>query len=121
MNCYNHDSASAVGVCKHCGKAICHNCCTDTGAGLACSSTCVSEIESINNLVRRNLASHASHQRNAYFMPAFFGFMGLLFVVFGLQRDGVFGMSTIMGAGFLIFAAIYASIVAKWLRNNHDA
>ena len=39
MNCYNHAETSAVGICKHCSKALCHECMTDTGV-VACRSAC---------------------------------------------------------------------------------
>jgi hypothetical protein len=89
MNCYNHDARAAVGICKHCSKALCHDCCTDTGGGLACSASCVDEVRAVTNLVNRTTRTHASQKRNAYLFPAFFGFMGLLFFLFGLNRDGL--------------------------------
>ena len=34
MNCYNHQSSAAVGLCKHCGKGLCAACTVDLGHGL---------------------------------------------------------------------------------------
>ncbi|MDX1444489.1 MAG: hypothetical protein R3270_12060, partial [Gammaproteobacteria bacterium] len=45
MNCYQHSHTPALGLCKHCQKAVCAECAIDTnGAGLACSAACENEV-----------------------------------------------------------------------------
>ena len=53
MHCYTHRTKEAVAVCRHCGKAVCADCCEDTGQGIACSRTCAHELEQNRLLTAR--------------------------------------------------------------------
>lgn len=55
MNCFVHNEVSAVGICKHCNKALCGSCAVDTGEGLACSGECESRVAEYAELLDRNL------------------------------------------------------------------
>jgi hypothetical protein len=37
MNCFNHRSQSAIGVCTHCGRGLCEGCCMVAPDLLSCS------------------------------------------------------------------------------------
>jgi hypothetical protein len=115
MNCYTHNDAPAIGICKHCNKGICLSCCADTGAGLACRASCVEEVEGLNRLIHRNKQTTAFQRRNAYLFPAFFGLSGLLFFIFGITSEGRAGFAAVMGVGFMLFAVVYAYIVSRWV------
>jgi hypothetical protein len=44
MFCYNHDNVSAIGICKACGKALCHNCKDLVENQISCHSACAERI-----------------------------------------------------------------------------
>ena len=54
MNCYNHQTVPAVAICKNCNKGLCPQCLTEVENGIACTSTCVEEVKTINALISRN-------------------------------------------------------------------
>jgi hypothetical protein len=54
MNCYNHETISAVGACKHCLKGLCKTCAQDCGYGLCCSDQCKSELLSFRDMMEKS-------------------------------------------------------------------
>ena len=118
MNCYNHSTESGVGICKHCNKALCHECATDTGEGIACTDTCVAIVNDLNRLINRNKRTVSTQQKSAYLTPAFLGVMGAIFLVFGLSGVQNAPLPIAMGVGLLLFALLNAIKVKKWLSND---
>lgn len=53
MECFAHTGVNAVGVCRHCGKAICRGCAIDQGGGLACSEVCAKAVGEANQVAER--------------------------------------------------------------------
>jgi|SRR5690348_826036 len=50
MQCFAHPNESAVGVCKSCGKGVCHSCAIPLDRGLACSGQCKPFVEALSRL-----------------------------------------------------------------------
>jgi hypothetical protein len=41
MKCFKHASVEAIALCRHCGRAVCHDCIPDeTVAQIVCSEAC---------------------------------------------------------------------------------
>src|SRR6516165_7879090 len=55
MLCFNHPRTDAIGICKSCAKAICHDCVFHTERGLACSQKCAERIEAVEAMIDRSL------------------------------------------------------------------
>src|SRR5262245_37878485 len=55
VNCFYHQSLSAVGICKSCQKALCSGCAIDMGKGLACRGRCESDVTALTALVERSI------------------------------------------------------------------
>lgn len=53
MHCYQHREQDAIGLCKHCSKAVCETCARDTQNGLACSDYCASEVTALFQVTER--------------------------------------------------------------------
>lgn len=67
MECFTHNSAVAVGVCKTCGKAICRTCAIDSGMFVTCSDSCAKEaidLHEMNQRGKKNLR-HRCSPKNA--------------------------------------------------------
>lgn len=50
MQCYVHDDAVAIGVCKCCAKGVCRTCAIPVTNGLACSEACKPTAEALSQL-----------------------------------------------------------------------
>ena len=53
MECFNHSTVQAVGICKACGKAICKSCTVDLGIAVACSEQCAKEATDLHEMNQR--------------------------------------------------------------------
>lgn len=101
MKCFNHD-VEAIGLCKHCQRALCKDCCVDLGHGLACKGAHEEDVEIIESLIQNNKKAYESHPKATLFGPIFNLFMGAAFLFFGYQ-NGFDNFLTILGAGFVIY------------------
>ena len=54
MKCYQHEENEAIGTCKHCCKAVCWSCVSDTGSGLACSADCENEVKILREMMEKS-------------------------------------------------------------------
>lgn len=115
MNCFNHRASDAVGICKHCNKALCHDCLTDTGDGLACTATCVDDVRMLNALIVRNRKTISAQKSNAYLSSLFLGGMGAIFLAFGLSGVPNPSLPIAMGIGFVGFAILHGVRIRRWL------
>jgi hypothetical protein len=115
MECFNHDATPAVGICKHCNKALCHNCLTDTGDGLACTGTCVQSVLDLNMLIDRSRNTASLTNRNAYLTPIFLASIGGMFLLIGLMDKRASGFLFPMGGLLLIFAFFNFYRMRQWV------
>lgn len=53
MSCFNHPTANAVGVCKHCGRNLCHDCLSDELDSVACKTRCVDKVKAIDAFMHK--------------------------------------------------------------------
>ena len=106
MNCFNHENSKAIGICKHCYKALCKECVVDLGNGLACKEH-ENEVKELNKLVSKNIKIHSNMPKNTSFTNLFYLFLGVVFIIFGYNFDGkYFNLPFIMGIGFVVFSLV---------------
>lgn len=104
MKCFNHPDIDAVGLCKQCNKGLCVDCITDLGDGIACKNLHEDEVNEIIALVKRNAMVSQASPNNIWIMPAFYLFLGFIFVGLGLFRESnLFSFPMILGSGFIFF------------------
>ena|SRR5690348_6265815 len=115
MKCFKHSQLDAVGVCKHCYKAVCPECTIDTGYGVACSPQCQEELTVVKALIERNknvqAATAKAYGRNITWLFLF----AVLFVTFGLIERKDFSFSIfliVMGALFCI-GAVFSLLTSR--------
>jgi len=109
MQCYRHQESAAIAVCCHCGKAVCPDCCDDTGQGIACSTSCASEIQENYRLTMRLKQSFGVGMKPP--MPAsvsMYALFGLILIAVGtylsFDRGNIDYLSFAMGAVFLVMS-----------------
>ncbi len=55
MRCFYHPAAEAVGICKHCSRALCSECAGTRAGSLACPNRCETFVDAVDALVSRNV------------------------------------------------------------------
>jgi len=106
MRCFNHPQSDAVGLCKSCSKGLCSACAADLDHGLACKGKHEEAVQILNGLVARSAKVYSVTPKSRFIAPLFYGFMGLIFAIFGYAQGGIVNLPFLMGIGFLVFAAV---------------
>ena len=95
MNCFNHPSEPAVGLCKSCCKALCRGCVTELENGLACRGTsCEERVRLINRIIDNNKK---------------------VLSVANTQNRIAVTMTLGMGAAFCAFGALFWTTINEYL------
>lgn len=89
MHCFNHSEIDAVGICKSCGRGLCHNCATEIEKAVACKGRCETEVASMLSINRNALQYAKSTKQARYLGPTLFIVVGALLTTLGLSYDGI--------------------------------
>lgn len=89
MHCYNHQTKEAIGLCRHCFKGLCQECCQKNEDFLVCSENCAqkaSELEEMNERAKSiyGLGKYASKRRFPLNVILYLC-MGVLFISLGVS------------------------------------
>lgn len=89
MHCYNHQTKEAIGLCRHCFKGLCQECCQNNEDFLVCSESCaqkVSELEEMNERAKSiyGVGKYASKRRFPLNVILYLC-MGVLFISLGVS------------------------------------
>jgi hypothetical protein len=88
MNCYTHQSVSAIGLCKTCFRALCPECAVDVGNGLACRGECEQKVRELNQMWERSAKIYGIGQHKTW-IPS----TGVL--LWGLMALAMWGVSAV--------------------------
>ena len=121
MNCFYHPGAVAVGICKSCGKGICHECAHDLGKGLACRGRCEDDAKALIALMARatkaqpNAVSRhllASARTNQLIGAGFYLFLGFFPAAIGAYNFLTAGWSekVVFMSGFGVALLLFGVI-----------
>jgi len=110
MQCYKHREECAIAICRCCGKAVCPDCCEDTGHGIACSAACEGELWEADRLKTRQQQSYGIGPKppipasvSTYF---FFGLiLSLTGIYLTVTRPGTDFLTIAMAAIFFVMSA----------------
>ncbi len=89
MHCYNHPEKDAVGICKSCGRAICHNCTTEVEKAIACKERCESDVAAMLSINRNALQYAKSAKQARYLVPTLFIVVGVMLITLGLTYSEI--------------------------------
>ena len=107
MNCFNHQSKAAIGICRWCGKGICEECFTETAGGLACSAICEKRLAVISQTITTSDDLIRTANRQVRSTGVYGIVTGILFVGFGIwsYTSGETFLPVFFGAiGLVLFA-----------------
>lgn len=106
MKCFNHHEADSVGLCKHCGKALCVDCLTDLDDGLACKGKHEEMVKQITRLVNTNTRLTKNYSGVIFNLVC-----GLIFFIYGIVDKMNFLM--LLGLAFLVSSFVGGYTVYK--------
>jgi len=111
VECFRHESAPAVAVCKTCGKAACRVCATDLGFAVACSETCGKEAADVHEMNQRGKKIYGIGMRPRIASGVLvWSLFTILFLGFGVIESWKRGQPEwfpiVFGAGTLVMAVI---------------
>lgn len=119
MKCYYHQDVDAVGLCKACSKGVCAQCATDIGGGLACAATCITQVRSINSLIKSNTKAASLNRRATYLWPAFLVILGAVFIIAPLlQGESIEAFPLVAGSTFFLFGIIIGAYQYVWRKST---
>ena len=85
MKCFNHADRDAVGICKSCGKGICHECLVEIPDAIACKTeSCERRARLCVQIVDNNFALISKSNQLVGRQGLFLLLFGVFFSGFGL-------------------------------------
>jgi len=115
MKCFNHSEIDAVGVCKSCGRALCHDCIAEVGLSCRCKGRCEAVVASFNDYAERNWSIY---QKSS----TVYWWTGIFALMFGIMLAGQGSVSFFSGkpgqalltlvCGLIVIGAGVGSMVA---------
>jgi hypothetical protein len=120
MHCFNHPTYEAAGVCRNCGRALCHNCIAICDDAVACKGKCEARVEAIQRMIATNQITTQSLPAQiwqggiqALAVGVLFALMGGIFFAFVNDDFGRY-----LGASFIVLGAIVAIRGATAIHNS---
>ncbi len=114
MKCYVHENEEAVGVCKHCSKAVCRKCAVPNDLNiLVCSESCKQEVLLYQEMMEKSKMAYGLKPGRLPATIIFLGIVGVFFFVQGcitivFNSDWIFGgLFGMLGLIFLLTGGIY--------------
>ncbi|HEX3870226.1 MAG TPA: hypothetical protein VHV77_07320 [Pirellulales bacterium] len=83
MICFNHPHLDAVGICKSCGRGLCHTCMTEVGLSCCCRDRCEADVATLNDLVERGRTIYQKNSAAFYRQGISVLAMGLIVTALG--------------------------------------
>jgi hypothetical protein len=117
MKCFYHESADAVGTCKHCHRGVCRECAAERDGGIACRGRCEASVDQVNALIARNIqVGVKSRPLSLLALLVFVGAFGaLLYLAATEESQNVRIMYYILAALCFVGVLGQVSILKSWL------
>lgn len=118
MNCFTHQAAPAVGICRACGKGVCAACAADTGAGLACPGACEDRVLLLGRIVDSNAGMVRAADRQVWSSGMLGVVMGVLFLALAVwvhKQAHVVTTAMLGGMGLVLLGHGFFRLTAERL------
>jgi hypothetical protein len=106
MKCYNHLEVDAVGLCKSCGRGLCHDCVSEVGTSISCKNRCESDVAAINEMLQRGRTAYQKTSSTMFRSGFFILLLGAVFLIIGLL--------TSMSSGPNYFLIVMGILFVAW-------
>jgi hypothetical protein len=111
MHCFYHQETNAIAMCRNCGRAVCNDCCEDSGKEIACSESCLQDIR-ISNQVDGRMRQSLGIGTNPPMPPSVstYFLFGLILLITGiymyLQRGDFDFLTFAVAAVFFVMSGV---------------
>ena len=109
MKCFNHSTVEAVGVCRSCGRSLCHDCITEVGLSCSCKNRCESVVAAMNDLVERGRTAYQKQSTLQFRNGIFIVLLGIIFIALAVYRLSV-GDTSEWSYFFLAAGVLFAGL-----------
>jgi hypothetical protein len=110
MHCFNHPTYEAAGICRNCGRALCHDCIAIREDAIACKNKCEARVEAIQRMIATNQITSSSLPTQLWQSGIYAVASGLLFLLMGtvffVFVGGDFGH--LLGGCFFVLGVLIA-------------
>jgi hypothetical protein len=86
MKCFNHSTVEAVGVCRSCGRCLCHGCIQEVGLSCSCRNRCESVVATMNDLVVRGRTAYQKSSTLQLRNGIFISLLAIIFISLSVFR-----------------------------------
>lgn len=116
MVCFNHPDKPAIGICKHCQRALCSDCATLIDDVLACKDRHEEQVLALEEMTKQNILKSKRTRSDYLRNTIFYGTVGLLFTAFGVSQIRWLGLQGIVYAliGLALLWAGWANYLESW-------
>jgi hypothetical protein len=83
LECFNHPDKTSVGICRVCGKGVCHSCARTGVRGLVCSDECAKEEEKHAKIVDWS-ARQVGYGGQQSRLARTYSYLALIFLMIGI-------------------------------------
>jgi hypothetical protein len=120
MNCFTHEDAAAIAICKYCGRGLCRACAVAGPASVTCKGECEEWARIMHASVRQYQSNVSQGTRSVWMSVFLFGGLGLFslgivgnHVREGLPFDDTMQFLAMLGAIFTFFAVALSFNAAR--------
>lgn len=120
MDCFEHASTAAAGICRCCGGGVCRACARLESGGIVCSDACATEIgelREINERAKQLYGVGANAKRRLPLAPLMWGAFALLFLGFGAYGYSMTGRVEWFLVLFGLVCAVLCVVTWRRLRD----
>lgn len=84
MNCYIHHEKHSVGICRSCGRGLCPDCVVEVDDSLSCAGRCEEQVRTMSLIVKRDSQHMASSDTILRSTGVFTAIVGAIMTIFGI-------------------------------------
>lgn len=121
MKCFVHENEDAVGICKHCSKAVCKKCAIPNELNfLVCSEICNQEATLYQAMMEKSKMAYGLKPGRLPTTIIVYLLIGVVFFLFGCITS-IFGADWIYGVLPMIFGVVFILAGAMSIYNQRKS
>jgi hypothetical protein len=114
MRCFRHHEVEAVGLCKHCFKAVCSDCAEEVDGSVACAASCEDEVRALNYLMARATRMYKASPKQWTPSMVIGGLGGMLLLGWGIYQIDSKASYLLIGLGvIMLISGVFSFLNAR--------
>lgn len=120
MNCFKHNQAESVGVCRYCFKGVCVACAIDFQDGVACSTQCLAKAKATVQVVSNTVLAQRGAKQGRFIGPSFLTILGGFYLGYSAYQNELFTFTAALGLGLFLMGVILFFYNRKYFKPLDD-